>query len=72
MKPVVDGMEKQIGGKVRIVRIDVSTTEGKKIAVEVAPSTVPTFVGFDAEGNQRWRVDRVISRAELWRRIIAL
>jgi len=72
MKPVVDGIEKQIGSKVRIIRVDVSTPEGKKIAREVAPNMVPCFIGFDADGNQRWRVDHVISRLELWRRVIAL
>ena len=72
MKPVVDGIEKQIGNKVRIVRVDVSTPEGRKIAAEVPPTMVPAFVGFDSKGSERWSVDHALSRAELWRRIIAL
>jgi hypothetical protein len=71
-KPVVDGIEKQIGAKVRIVRVDVSTPEGRKVSAEVGPGMVPTFIGFDAQGNERWRVNHMLSRPELWRRVLAL
>ena len=72
-KPVVDGLEKQLGQKrLRIVRIDVGTKEGHKIAGRVGLDMVPTFVGYDPSGNERWRINRVPKRQELWSRVIAL
>ena len=71
-KPVVDGIEKQLGGRVSLVRLDVATTSGRKVAARVALDTVPTFIGYDGEGVERWRITRVPGRVELWNRLMAL
>lgn len=71
-KPVVDGMEKELGRHVRFVRLDVTSTTGKKIASSVALDLVPTFIGYDKDGNERWRYQQLPSKGELWRRVAAL
>jgi hypothetical protein len=71
-KPVVDGLDKQLAGRVRIVRVDINSANGKKIAIKVGLDMVPTFIGYDGDGVERWRMNRVPNRAELWRRLISL
>ena len=71
-KPVVDGFDKQLAGRVRIVRVDINSSNGKKIATKVGLDMVPTFIGYDGEGVERWRLDRVPNRVELWRHLISL
>jgi hypothetical protein len=71
-KPVVDGFDKQLAGKVRIIKVDVATPEGKKVALKAGLDLVPTFIGYDAQGNERWRVQSMPSRPELWRKLISL
>jgi hypothetical protein len=71
-KPVVDGLDKQLAGRVRIVRMDVATREGKKVALKVGLDTVPTFIAYGKDGLERWRTARMPSKPELWRRLVAL
>jgi hypothetical protein len=72
-KPVVDGIEKQLGQKrLRLVRVDVGTKEGRRIASRVELDLVPTIIGYDGGGVERWRFTRVPKRQELWARIVAL
>jgi hypothetical protein len=71
-KPVVDGFDKQLAGRVRFVRADINSPNGKKIAARVGFDMVPTLIGYDGEGVERWRMDRVPNRVELWRRLISL
>ena len=72
-KPVVDGIEKQLGQKrLRMVRVDVSTKEGRRIASRVSLDLVPTLIGYDPAGVERWRVNHVPKRQELWSKIVAL
>lgn len=71
-KPVVDGMEKELGRHVRFVRLDVATSAGKKVGSSVGLDLVPTFIGYDAKGNERWRYQQLVGKSELWRRVAAL
>jgi hypothetical protein len=71
-KPVVHGIEKQLAGKVRIVQLDVASETGRKVAAKVGIDLVPTFIGYDAQGIERWRIGRAPARMELWRRIVSL
>ncbi|MBV9120464.1 MAG: hypothetical protein JOZ39_07125 [Chloroflexi bacterium] len=71
-KPVVDGIERQLDGKLlHIVRIDVSSGEGRKIAAHTGIDLVPTFIGYDGAGRERWRTQQA-TRAELMRKIASL
>jgi hypothetical protein len=71
-KPVVDGMEKELGRHVRFVRLDVASQVGKTIASRVGLDLVPTFIGYDSQGEERWRYQQLPSKGELWRRVAAL
>lgn len=71
-KPVVDGLEKQLGGRVSVVRVDVSSPTGKKVAAKVGLDLVPTFIGYDAKGVEQWRLSEVPKRPELWQLLMSL
>lgn len=71
-KPVLTGMEKRIGHKVRFIRADVGTTNGQQIAAKAGLQMVPTFIGYNGQGEECWRIRGIPNRQDMWRKIIAL
>ena len=71
-KPVVDGFEKQLGKRVRFVRLDMASQNGRKVAAQVGVNMVPLFVGFDKDGMERWRAEGPVNRTQLWARVVSL
>ena len=53
-KPIVDGLEQEFGGELLVLRVDVQSKSGKDFGRDYGAMT-PTFVFFDAEGNELWR-----------------
>ena len=64
-RPVVDGIERDLGSRVRVFRADVASPEGRKLARRVGLDLVPTFIAFDGQGMERWRAQRVPNRREV-------
>lgn len=54
-KPIVDGLEAQYAGQLTVLRVNVQDRAGKELAKEYAVLGTPTFVFFDAQGNELWR-----------------
>ena len=54
-KPTVSAMKDLYGNKVKFVEIDVTKQEFKDDAREYGVSSTPTFVMFDAEGEEKYR-----------------
>lgn len=52
MTPIVDGLEETYGKEFTIVRVDIDTAQGKKLAREHGFIGQPTFIFFDASGQQ--------------------
>jgi len=50
-KPVVDGIERDLQGRVRIVRLSVTTRVGSEIAQRFGVRGVPTLVVVDGSGE---------------------
>ncbi|MHB0924298.1 MAG: thioredoxin family protein [Bellilinea sp.] len=65
MKPVVDGLEQEMGERLIVLRVDIHTQAGQEIASQYRFEYTPTFILFDEQGNEQWRevggldVDRV-------------
>jgi hypothetical protein len=55
MKPVVDGLEQELAGRLRVIRLNVQDPVGKALAGELGFRMTPTFVFFDAQGLEAWR-----------------
>jgi hypothetical protein len=52
MEPIVHGLEQKYGRDFKIVRVDVATSEGKKLAREQGCIGQPAFVLFNRAGEQ--------------------
>ena len=50
-KPVVDGIEREVASRTRVVRIDVNSPQGSELAQRFGVRGVPTLVVFDGTGN---------------------
>lgn len=55
MKPVVDRLEKELGNKINIIRINIQESTGRELAQNYAFQYTPTFIFFNANGMELWR-----------------
>ncbi|MCP4158217.1 MAG: thioredoxin family protein [bacterium] len=55
MKPIMDAIEKEFAGQVKVVFHDVWETEGKAAAKKYNVKLIPTQVFLDKEGNEYFR-----------------
>jgi len=65
-KPIVDGIERDLGAAVRVIRLNRHTPAGGAISARLGLRLVPGLVVFDGQGEERLRKDGgVISRKAL-------
>lgn len=68
-KPIVDGIEKELTGRLVVVRVDVQSDQGRYLANKYGILGTPTFIFFNASGKETFRsigaVDADRIRAEL-------
>lgn len=50
-KPVVDGIEREVGSSAHVVRVDLLTESGQAIARRYGVEFSPTFLYFDRTGK---------------------
>lgn len=55
MKPIVDGLEQELEGKVIFIRLNIQEIVGRELAPVYGFEYTPTFIFFDAQGNELWR-----------------
>jgi len=55
-KPIVDGIEREHGAKLKVIRLNIQEQAGKELATRFGFHYTPTFVLFDGEGDVigRW------------------
>lgn len=53
LRPKVDGLEKELRGKVNVIRLDIRDTMGKYAAEKYRIKMVPFFMIFDNNGGAR-------------------
>ncbi len=51
----MDGLETELGSKLRIIRLNVQDSVGRELAPVYHFEYTPTFIFFDARGNELWR-----------------
>jgi hypothetical protein len=51
----VDGLERELGDRVRIIRINIHDTAGSQLAPIMGVEFAPTFIFYDPEGTELWR-----------------
>jgi len=55
IKPVVDGLEEELGDKIHIIRLNAQESVGRELSPIYGFGFTPTFIFFDAQGNEVWR-----------------
>lgn len=55
MKPVVDGLEQELKGQLTVIRLNIQENVGRELAPVYGFEYTPTFIFFDAQGNELWR-----------------
>jgi len=58
-KPVVDGLEEELGGptRVRVLRADMRSAAGRALAERYQIDTVPSFLAFAGDGRLLLRLN---------------
>ncbi len=51
----MDGIENELGDKLHVIRIDIQQNVGRELASVYNLEYTPTYVFFDAKGNEVWR-----------------
>jgi thioredoxin-related protein len=64
-KPVVDGLERDLQGKVQVLRLSVMEEIGGQLALRYGVRGVPTLVLLDGTGEVVLRQTGVLDRAEV-------
>jgi thiol-disulfide isomerase/thioredoxin len=54
-RPIVDGLETELGPKLHVVRIDIQDQIGRELAPVYNFQYTPTYIFFDAGGSEQWR-----------------
>jgi len=55
MKPVVDELEQELGDKLHFIRLNIQEDVGRELAPVYGFKFTPTFIFFDADGQELWR-----------------
>ena len=55
MKPVVDELERQLGERLDVIRLNVQEDVGRELVPVYGFNFTPTFIFFDGDGNEVWR-----------------
>jgi len=56
VKPVVDGLEGELGDRMLLIRLNIQESVGRELAPVYGFEYTPTFIFFDAQGHEVWRV----------------
>lgn len=51
----MDGLEQELGPKLRVLRVDVQQPVGRELAPVYDFEYTPTYIFFDAQGHEVWR-----------------
>lgn len=51
-KPAVDGLEREYEGRAQVLRVDLQSEVGGELGDRYGVDTVPTFLVFDARGEE--------------------
>lgn len=52
----MDELEQEVGNDILIIRLNIQETVGMELAPVYGFESTPTFIYFDAEGNEIWRM----------------
>jgi thioredoxin-related protein len=71
-KPVVDGIERELGDEMRVLRVSVMDDVGGQLAARYGVRSVPTFVLLDGDGEIMLRQVGMPQRDEIEAALVPL
>ena len=71
-KPIVNGIERDLEGKATVVRLDLLSEEGRRIAGRYDVSAIPTILVFDRGKGPVFRHVGIPDRDEIVGEVLAL
>jgi len=71
-EPIVNGLEKEWAGQVQVVQIDIQDRSNRALIERVDARFTPTFILFDAGGQEAWRSVGAIDPGQVRRQVEAL
>jgi thioredoxin 1 len=54
-RPTLDMLEEELKDQLKVIRLDVASGAGEDLGRQLQASATPTFILFDASGNEVWR-----------------
>ena len=51
----MDGLERELGDQLHIIRLNIQEPVGRELAPVYDFGYTPTYIFFDAQGNELWR-----------------
>jgi thiol-disulfide isomerase/thioredoxin len=70
-KPIVNGIEKDLKGKARVVRLNLLSKLGREVAGSYGVTSVPSMVVFDGSGEVRYRHEGLPNRKRIVEEVTA-
>ncbi|NDJ53709.1 MAG: hypothetical protein GYB68_11575 [Chloroflexi bacterium] len=64
-KPIVDQLEREVGERMRVIRLDIAKEPGRTLVEEYGVVLTPTFIQFDQYGNKVRDSIGVIDRSRI-------
>ena len=61
-QPMVDGLERELAGRARVVRLNVAESAGAEAQARFQTTKVPAIMLLDADGVQRYRTEGKLPR----------
>ena len=55
MKPIVDGLENELGDRILFIRLNIQEEVGRELAPVYGFEFTPTFIYFNGDGVELWR-----------------
>lgn len=71
-KPIVNGIERDLGGQAKVVRIELLSASGRELARRFDVRAIPTLLVFDGEKNLVHHYEGVPNRKEVVAQVKAL
>lgn len=65
-RPTLDALEDELKDELKVVRLDVASLAGQTVRVELHVYATPTFILFDAQGNELWRRSGALDPSEVY------
>lgn len=71
-EPIVNGLEEEWAGSVQVIQVNIQDRESRVFVEDLEAQFTPTFILFDASGQEVWRSVGRIDAAEVRSRVEAL